>query len=79
MGIFKNRAIALEEIKIGTIGVLLEDETRPARLWEIQTIWRADGELTLISPPGQYMEPDNCVHAYPEEFWPLIDSPSPYA
>jgi hypothetical protein len=76
LGAFKNRAIALQDIKLGTIGVILTDESRPAKLWQVQTIW-GDGELTLIEP-GKFWfgmgEDPQVEHAYPENFWPLLDS-----
>lgn len=77
MGFFKQRDISLQSIKIGTIGVILDDDSRPAKLWEVMTIW-GDGELTLIKP-GVYIDCPRVTHCYPEEFWPLVDTISPFA
>lgn len=72
MGAFKERAILLEGIKCGTIGVLLDDESRPPKLWEVWTIW-ADGELSLIEPRSYWKEDVKTANCYPEDFWPLLD------
>jgi hypothetical protein len=73
MGAFKQLAIELESVRLGDIGVLLADESRPAGLWRIESIYLNAGELELSrlnTRPGLAIL--ESVRVSIEDFWPLV-------
>lgn len=73
MGAFKQLAIELESVRLGDIGVLLADESRPAGLWRIESIYPNAGELELTRlntrPGPEILE---SVRVSIGDFWPLV-------
>lgn len=73
MGAFKQLAIELESVRLGDIGVLLADESRPAGLWRIESIYPNAGKLELSrlnSRPGPKTLESITVPV--SEFWSLV-------
>lgn len=58
----------MNDAKPGSIGVLLSDSI--FRLFIVDTVWRADGELELYPLHRQKGKP---LIVPMSEFWPLID------